>query len=496
MQQEVLDRVRASEDLPTLPGVAVEVLNLARRDDVSVGELAQVIYHDPALTAKILKVVNSSLFGIPKEIASLNQAVGMLGLRTIRVLALSFSLVDSLSDVQVGDFDYERYWKRSLNQAIASRLIAMAVDKRLSEDAFVAGLLSDIGMVAAWRTVPDLYAKVLEDSAEHGLQISEIELRALEVTHATIGRELLKEWGLPENVCSAVAAHHGEGIAELFGTERRLATIVFSASLIAGLFCNDVQTSHLNKIKAAVVKTLDIAPETLEEILEGLDQYVREAASMFSLQIGATTNYAALRARASLDVARLSLETEVDRVKLARQAEQAQDELNQVRKQAAMDSLTGLWNRGAILELLDQEIARAARSKSPIAVMLMDLDNFKKINDTYGHVAGDQILRTAAERLQGSVRRYDSLGRYGGEEFIAVLPGCGSESAATCADRMRRSVGENPIQVDSEAIEVTVSIGCAIASDAASADPISLIRSADEALYKAKNNGRNSVEIQ
>jgi diguanylate cyclase (GGDEF)-like protein len=165
-----------------------------------------------------------------------------------------------------------------------------------------------------------------------------------------------------------------------------------------------------------------------------------------------------------------------------------------LRQQATHDPLTGLWNRYALLEALQREQSRAAREGTPLAVIMVDLDHFKRVNDTYGHLAGDSVLREAAVRMQSVVRAYDQVGRYGGEEFLIVLPGTTAANAAQLAERLRVSIGGEPMLADGiHRIGVTASFGVS-ACEGAAIEPCALIRLADEALYRAKERGRNCVE--
>ena len=163
-----------------------------------------------------------------------------------------------------------------------------------------------------------------------------------------------------------------------------------------------------------------------------------------------------------------------------------------LRLQATRDSLTGLYNRGAVMDRLDEEVSRAERESSDLSVLLLDADHFKRVNDRYGHQAGDDTLREIATRLGGILRPYDSLGRYGGEELIAVLPGCDAAGALEVAERMRSAVASEPVATRAGPIPVTVSIGSASWTGRGSGE--TLIERADEALYRAKGAGRNRVE--
>jgi two-component system, cell cycle response regulator len=161
-----------------------------------------------------------------------------------------------------------------------------------------------------------------------------------------------------------------------------------------------------------------------------------------------------------------------------------------LRVQATRDYLTQLWNRSSIFEILHRELARSERDQFPVGVVVADLDHFKAINDTYGHFAGDLALQESARRMQSAVRAYDSVGRYGGEEFLAVLPGCDAETVRAQAERMRLSIRSNPVQASTVALSVTCSFGCA-SGIGGEVTAESLIQAADAALYRAKKAGRD-----
>lgn len=172
-----------------------------------------------------------------------------------------------------------------------------------------------------------------------------------------------------------------------------------------------------------------------------------------------------------------------------------------LRIQASHDPLTSLWNRGAILSLLKQEMDRASRESAPMGVALGDLDLFKQINDRYGHLVGDAVLRQVTAALQQNMRLYDAVGRYGGEEFLIVIPGCDLEQARQTAERLRLCVEALPLTIEpepgrSETIHVTMSFGvAAMTPPSRLADPDGFIRDADTALYRAKEGKGNRVEL-
>jgi two-component system cell cycle response regulator len=178
------------------------------------------------------------------------------------------------------------------------------------------------------------------------------------------------------------------------------------------------------------------------------------------------------------------------RLRAGRRIVELQEEL---RKQATRDPLAGSWNRRVILDILKRESARAAREGTTMGVIMVDLDHFKHLNDSHGHLAGDAVIREASRRMEVALRPYDSLGRYGGEEFLIVLPGCESSDLLTVAERLRHALADDPVPIPSGMISMTASLGAAI-GNGPSLDGGELIRIADEALYRAKRAGRNRVE--
>jgi len=169
---------------------------------------------------------------------------------------------------------------------------------------------------------------------------------------------------------------------------------------------------------------------------------------------------------------------------------------NDLQFAAAHDPLTGLWNRGAIVKLLEREISRRERTGDSLGVVMTDIDHFKKINDQYGHLIGDAVLKEVTRRLAAGVRPYDAVGRYGGEEFLMVFPGCNASTLFVSAERLRCSIADQPIETKAGEISVTLSFGLATTElgDNNLPDCETLLRSADEALYAAKARGRNRVE--
>ncbi len=166
-----------------------------------------------------------------------------------------------------------------------------------------------------------------------------------------------------------------------------------------------------------------------------------------------------------------------------------------LRSQVTLDPLTGLWNRTAILATLRRELVRAEDQGTSLTVFKSDLDHFNRINETYGHLTGDSVLRDVAKRIQSVYRPFDAIGRYGGEEFVVISPGYNASEAANQAERLRASISDVAMDLSEGVIRLSLSVGTVTISDARGADPNSLLYAADVALSRAKVLGGNRVEV-
>jgi diguanylate cyclase (GGDEF)-like protein len=210
--------------------------------------------------------------------------------------------------------------------------------------------------------------------------------------------------------------------------------------------------------------------ETVEGLEAGADDYIVKPFDQHELQV---------RLRAGKRI----IDLQMDLL-------QAREEL---RERANKDLLTMLPNRPAISATLEQEISRCHRDRRTVGIILLDIDYFKQINDNHGHFAGDAVLRETASRLRGNMRPYDQVGRYGGEEFLVVLPNCDLEQAKVQAERMRQKLQASAMLVDGSELHVSASFGVTV-SDASERDASVFVRVADQALYQAKAGGRNCVQ--
>jgi len=187
-------------------------------------------------------------------------------------------------------------------------------------------------------------------------------------------------------------------------------------------------------------------------------------------------------------------ESELQLLHISRSEIEMRGEMDQLRRKASVDALTKTWNRGAILEILAKEQERAKQANEPLAVALMDIDHFKSVNDTYGHDVGDQVLQGFTDRIRAGLRGGEAFGRFGGEEFLIVVPRCSPSQAETYGENVLQAVRSEPMKTAKGDLAVTASMGLAIWRGSFESSD-SLIKRADKALYQSKRNGRNRASL-
>jgi diguanylate cyclase (GGDEF)-like protein len=240
--------------------------------------------------------------------------------------------------------------------------------------------------------------------------------------------------------------------------------------------CKRVREHTRNKEQDYTYIVLLSSKSQREDLIEGMesgaDDYLTKPFDQHELKV---------RLRAGIRI-----------IDLQRELVSAREEL---REQATKDFLTRIWNRSSILDILQRELTRAAREQRSVGVVLADLDHFKTVNDTYGHFAGDAVLREFTRRMTAAMRSYDSIGRYGGEEFLVILPGCDEACTINQAERMRAALACEPMQINDTQHMVTASFGGTTWLPDSEVTADALIHIADDALYMAKNQGRNRSVI-
>ncbi len=488
MPSPTIDQVIASPKLPSLPAVAVRIIDLVQQPDVSVDELASVVANDAALASKILRTANSSYYARARSVSKISDALVVLGLRRVKTLALGFSLVDDLRSRGGGKgLDYTEFWQRSLFTAVAAREIARRQRFKETEEAFLGGLTHSLGVLALNQAFGDAYGRLFTEAKGDYQQLIHLERLHLGFDHGALGGALGEKWNLPPILTASLRC---VGAPDFAPAEfRDIVRCVALGAMAADFLLGQDPAATLGSFREKCAGWFGISIDTGDEILSVITEDAAPMRALLDLPEGRSVSVGDLLAQANEALEALSLEAELENSRLER-------ERSSYAIEAATDALTGLANRRRFDEFLDFQLRTAAATRTSVALLMIDIDFFKKINDTYGHQAGDSVLKAVAAVVRTTIRTDDLVARFGGEEFAVVLPSTPLRGAGVLGKRVREAIDIALMPIDDgREIHVTVSIGVAALAPRGQFDPSHLIKAADQALYDAKNAGRNTVRL-
>ena len=631
--QQILDKLKISGPLPTPKGVALQVIELTRREEVTNHDLVQLIGVDPALSQRVVKAANALLGHVSRPVVTIHDAVTVLGMRALRQLVLGIALVADYRHGPCANFDYPGFWQHSLLTALCVRRLALRANLMAAEEVFMLGLLGQIGRLVLATAQTEAFSDLLEQH-EPEQRLFELEQAQFGFNHAEVSAAMLaemnfpllfqalvrdyrvpqtsktepgsREWQLlrslhlaglladlspapaPERAAAVTAVRRAA--AELAIEESELLELAaacmeeareWSALLgmgspslpdLTSLFTapevleeaseppSFVQSPHDYKMRVLVVEddramralmaqwlnaaghrvnvaengvealnlaelhrpqvvitdwrmpqmdgialcrelrrlpaqrntylimiTVETIPDKLVEAFEaGTDDYLTKPL---------TPKLFFARLRAAQRVVQLQEELAFDREQMVRFSNELSIANKRLQQQALTDALTDLSNRRFAMERLEQEWALTQRGERALSCMMLDIDHFKKINDTFGHQLGDEALKQVADALRKTARAQDVVCRYGGEEFLVICPDTGATAAYQAAERMRVSVESlRMLAPDGRHMPLTLSIGVAEKGEGI-ADMNALINRADDSLYAAKTQGRNRTVL-
>ena len=625
------DELKTTGKLPSPSGVALAIIELCRKDGVSIDEIAHAVRADPALSGRIIKFANAAANAPRRPIVSVPEAIQLVGINIVRQLVLGFSLLGQYRTGACAAFDYSRYWSRSLAIAIAAGALCLRVRSAPPDEAFTCGLLSDVGTLALATIYPDEYAELVSAQSASVQEMARVERERFATDHKELGAALLADWYLPRLFVVSVFHHEAPDQARLpEGSREFIICQVLHMAARLGDFCVSpeenrdqlipelvlaaakvgVDEAALSKLTDEVVvqwrewgKILEVrtqtipafealaqaksAPPVMREpeklpdprsvqpltvlivdddratlmlvehllkalghkvhtaqdgrsalaqavsirpqiiisdwIMPGLDgvsfckalRQTEEGQQIYFIILSAleqddqlveafesgvddyltkpfTARVLAARLRAGQRVIRLQEDARRDSENLRRFAAELAVANRRLQQAALTDPLTGLPNRRYAMERLEQEWASTSRTQRPLTCMVVDVDGFKQINDSYGRDSGDVVLRQVATVLRKEARAEDVICRLGGEEFLVICPDTPLGAALHLAERLRLGVSRARTANGAITHTTTVSIGvCQRELNMTRMDE--LIKAADNALYDAKRAGRNRV---
>jgi diguanylate cyclase (GGDEF)-like protein len=617
------EQVKAMGELPSPKGVALTIIRLTQRDDVSAAQLENAIKTDPAFVGRLLKAANAAGRNGGRPVVAISDALKVLGMGVVRNLALGFSLISGYRKGACEHFDFDRFWNRSVLTGLAYQEIVRQSGAVSPEEAFCCGLLADIGSLALATLHPKAYSELfreLGDNPDPEL-VREREEALFVLAHDDLTAAMLTDWGLPRQLIEALYYRARPERSKFAAGSRgeRLMSAAMLATQVADVCLLD-DTLRSDRVGALTESSvaLSIPPDALERIVDGVSAQWRDWGSMLQLSVNAPpafsklitetvtqatgpgagirvlvalgvaserTQVAALlqglgyetfevdngesaletaldvlpqilvadaamagidgvrliralretklgramymllltaagdedllveayeagaddylvkplrervlaaRLRAGARVAELQVEVERDHREMKHFAAELAVTNRRLHEAAITDPMTGFYNRRYALERLEEEWAASNRSRKALSCMMIDLDRFKQINDTYGHDVGDRVLTDVSAALQQNLRANDVICRVGGDEFLVISPDTDAESLRACASRLLAAADKVMVDTPQGIVRCGVSIGVATRGNGIASMAV-LMKAADEGMYQAKISGRRCI---
>jgi len=490
--EHILQRLRTCTNFPTPPPVAMRVLQLAQNPDIDLAKVADAVSADPAIAAKVMRIANSAMYARRRQSSNLRQALITLGLNATLTLALSFTLVSALKRASTGGFDFQAYWRRTILSAAWGKLLASELGRRDAEEIFLAALLQDLGMLVVDKLWPEVYEGIAPFKIEHA-RICQHEQNCIGTDHRAIGSALLGIWNMPAGLVQAVQHSHDPSGAGVEGDDKTFVRVVAMSGELSDVWLGARNETSLRRVGQQAHKFLNIQPHRLGEMFDLVKEQLPVAEELFQMELYDAAQLQDISEAARETLMVRNLYTLAENSDLKGSKKQLEEENSELKVENVRDPLTNAHNRRYFEESLAREFETAAKHAWPLSVVFVDLDKFKQVNDGFGHQAGDAILQTVAELLRDTLRDSDIVARYGGDEFVLLLPGVDSEQADRVGIRVCEAARSRTAQTaDGRSVGITLSLGIVTCDSQNTFDsPKALLAAADTALYHSKRNGRD-----
>ena len=467
------------------------VIKVMQADGNDPDQLIKALATCPVLSARVIGVANSAGSSAIHRMDTIDRCVRHLGAKQTRTIALTMAMQLMVDELDVDEELVSGLWASAATKAVAAQLVAETVCPDQAERAYSLGLLQDIGLPVLLAVDPGFFASKLAGSAGKS-SWTELERAHFGIDHAELGAVMLQAWDAPPDLVRQISRHHGSL------NDDDMAWIAEMPSRIAGLLPHlDEQSTkdQSQTLAAAHARFLSGSFETLDAFLNQIKQRFKalgKAAGGSSQMPGDFVNQLVQCVCGDT----FSLAAKVSR--LDRQLSETVDQLAHAQQDAISDPLTGLLNRRGFASFGQQMLAQAAKANLSVACIIIDLDDFKPINDAHGHAAGDHVLKTAAELLQTNTAKGDLVARVGGDEFAILILGDQQGDAHALAQRLHAVCNGKKISLGKgvEAI-LAMSIGGTFLETVTNQTTIDMLTAAaDQVMYTIKRAGKAGLKFE
>jgi two-component system, cell cycle response regulator len=470
--------------------LAIQIVQAAVKPSATVTELITLCQNDPSFVSRVVAYVNSAGFGLSRQVTGVQHAISLLGIRGTRNLALAMCVVDMTPQGPHGD----ALLAVCLRRGVTAKLLAEKLGRSNVDDYFTLGLLLEVGLLVKARNALEAAADFARSPAHTRVML---ERAGGQEDHAKLGGRLARSWQLGEETANAILDHHNR-----LTPSSPLGSAAWLVEQLAGVYESaDVPESRVKAIEAA--STLDLPGSTVDEILKAIPPALTEAARQFGRELGPQVGLDTLLrdTKGALNELNKSYAETVNKLEsLLKEREQLAAALKAADEKLATlaltDSLTGLPNHRAFREALVRDLARADRARAPLSLIVLDVDHFAQINQSYGNTAADMVLRAIAEVVQQAVRTSDVPARIGGEKFALILPNTNLQGAMVVAERARTQLLQRKFAAGSGEFAVSASLGIAVTTGpGCRGREDALLVAAESGLQMAKQAGRNRFMV-
>jgi diguanylate cyclase (GGDEF)-like protein len=493
---ELLKQIAANPNIPSPPTVILRVLEKASARDCTVADLCKVIRMDAGLSGKILRIVNSALFGLSRPVTSIDQALRVVGVNSARLLVLSIALPEMSQKSKLAGPVVQRYWKSSISGAIVAHGLAQHCRASDAEDEMATALLRDIGELILQQVFPDSTEKIALQPEQLGVDAQcDREEAHYGLHHAEVSAFILDRWRLPTDMTEAVRWHHApaHGRFSTPAAERRAFTLHF-ATRAAQLVLSPNQPLVFRELYQLGKEHFRMNESDVLAFLGPLNQKASDFAALLQVDMGEAGDFSDALLRAGEELVHLSLAVSLDHQRAQEQTQRLQTEAQRWREEAIFDPLTKLFNRRFLESRLHEWFPATKQDGRPFGLLFIDLDGFKPLNDRFGHAFGDVVLQRVAVSLQREVRREDIVARHGGDEFCILADAMDEIGMQALGRRVLAGINSLLIRHGGNEGCVGASIGAVCCSPRyVWATPQDLLAGADRAMYQAKAQGKNRV---